>query len=471
MQPLLRTIAIVGAGFSGTALAANLLRHSLPGLTRIVLIERGAEFARGAAYADRGYPYLLNVPAARMSASSEDPLQFLKFAQRRDPSTAGEQFLPRALYGEYLAEVLLAAELAAPRHVRLERLRAEVRAIERPERTAPLQVQLTNGQTLIADDVVLACGNPPPATLPAMRTLDGCERFHADPWSTPHRFSATETILVVGSGLTMVDVVLARAAGMQSLPTVHVISRHGLVPPAQSSFRPDAFKGDGDMLLLAASASMRRLLRVARVLAREAESLGGDWREAVTFVRKMAPTLWQRLPESERRRFLRHVRAYWDIHRHRLPPESVAGLDALRRAGALHMHAGHLRTMKPDGDGIVVTWRPRGQAKNAQQRFGRVINCTGPDYDVERSREPLLRNLVSSGLAIADALGLGFRTGRHGALIDADGWPGIHLYYIGPMLRAQHWEATAAVELRGHAERLAAHLSAQTGGESTASAR
>lgn len=465
MDPLLRTVAIVGAGFSGTVLAANLLRRSLPGPTRIVLIERSGSFARGVAYADRGHPYLLNVPAARMSASSEDPLQFLKFAQRRYPATSSEDFLPRPLYGEYLVEILLAAELAAPRHVRLERLQAEVSAIERPDRTAPLQVLLASGERIVADDVVLASGNPPPAPLPVMRAIEGSGHFQADPWSSPHAMRSAETVLVVGSGLTMVDVVMAATSGREPWPTLHVISRHGLIPPSQSSFRPDAFKGDGGMLLLAASASMRRMLRVTRVLAREAQSLGGDWREAVTFVRKMAPTLWQRLPQSERRRFLRHVRTYWDIHRHRLPPAVVTHLEALRRAGTLQVHAGRLREMKQVADGICVTWRPRGEQRPVELRFDRVINCTGPDYDMRRARDSLLRNLVGSGLAVPDALGLGFKTGRHGALIDSDGWPGLHLYCLGPMLRAEHWEATAASELRGHAERLAAHLSAQTGGK------
>ena len=467
MEPLLRTVAIVGAGFSGTVLAANLLRRPLPGPTRIVLLERSGTFARGVAYADHEHPYLLNVPAARMSASSEDPLQFLRFVQRRDPAASGEDFLPRPLYGEYLVETLLAAELAAPKHVRLERLQADVCAIERPNRTAPVQVLLANGGRIVADDVVLASGNPPPAPLPVMHAIEASARFEADPWSKQHPIQAGETVLLVGSGLTMVDVVRKATSGPRPWPTLHVISRHGLIPPSQSSFRPDAFKGDGGMLLLAASASMRRMLRVTRVLAREAQSLGGDWREAVTFVRKMAPTLWQRLPQNERRRFLRHVRTYWDIHRHRLPPAVVTHLEALRRAGTLQVHAGRLREMKPSADGISVTWRPRGEETNVERRFDRVINCTGPDYDMRRARDPLLRNLVSSGLAVPDALGLGFKTGRNGAVLDSEGWPGLHLYYIGPMLRAEHWEATGASELRGHAERLAAHLSAQTSGEST----
>ena len=119
MAGLLRTIAIVGGGFSGTVVAANLLRRPPLGPTRLVLIERGPDVARGAAFAGRGFPYLLNVPASRMSASSAAPKEFLEFARRRMPKATGEDFLPRALYGEYLNEVLLAAQLSAPGNILL----------------------------------------------------------------------------------------------------------------------------------------------------------------------------------------------------------------------------------------------------------------------------------------------------------------------------------------------------------------
>jgi uncharacterized NAD(P)/FAD-binding protein YdhS len=323
---------------------------------------------------------------------------------------------------------------------------------------------MDNGRRLVADDVVLASGNPPPAMLPVTEALSGSTHFVSDPWSRPLGIRPEESVLIVGTGLTIMDVVLAATARGQPWPTLHAISRHGLVPPAQSSFRADAFADDGNMLLLAASASMRRLLRSARVLAREAQSNGGDWREAVTFVRHMAPTLWQRLPEHERRRFLRHVRAYWDIHRHRLPPETVMRLDERRRAGALHVHAGRLTQLTPAEQTISVTWTPRGQQRSRQLAVNCVINCTGSDYDLRRSRDALLKSLVNSGLAVPDSLGLGLKTGAHGALMNAEGWPGLHLYYLGPMLRADHWEATAALELRGHAERLATHLTGKVSG-------
>lgn len=461
MAALLRTIVIVGGGLSGTLVAANLLRRPPAGPTRLILIERANEVARGAAYAERGFPYLLNVPASRMSVNSAAPKEFLEFAQRRMPKVTGEDFLPRSLYGEYLGEVLLAAQLSAPSNIRLEVVQGSVTNIRRIERHLLLQVELDEGRRFTADDVVLALGNPKPASLAAAKAVLGHPSYVADPWAVDLKFAREQTVLLIGTGLTAADIINVASSDPQRLPDLHALSRHGLVPPRQTPFRPDAFKGDGNGLLLAASTSLRGLTNSVRLLANEAEKMGGDWREAITFVRNMAPTIWQRLPERDRVRFLRHVRAYWDIYRHRLPPELIQKIDALRSSQRLTIHAGHIKEFIPRGDRIEVIWRPRGTQRPRAQQFDRVINCTGPDYAIARSSDPLWRNLMQCGLCVADSLGLGLRTGPHGAVVDADGWPGPHLFYVGPMLRADHWEATAAHELRGHAEKLAALLATE----------
>jgi uncharacterized NAD(P)/FAD-binding protein YdhS len=160
----------------------------------------------------------------------------------------------------------------------------------------------------------------------------------------------------------------------------------------------------------------------------------------------------------ERKRFLRHVRAYWDVHRHRLPQETLGALAEMGKLKKLHVHAGRLLRLELAGSQIRVSWRPRGSDEIKTLLVDRVINCSGADYDPGRSRDPLMRSLLLQGLATPDALGLGLRTGAQGALLDSRGHPINNLYYIGPLLRADHWECTAAQELRGHAERLAQHL-------------
>jgi uncharacterized NAD(P)/FAD-binding protein YdhS len=484
------TIAIVGAGLSGTLVAVNLLKAQHWSATRIVLIERSANLARGKAYAECEYPFLLNVPANRMSADSRLPLDFLNFAQQRIPTATAEDFLPRALYGQYLEATLLDAELSAAPHVEFVRLRGDVCAIERigtvaaamtgidgatarllqtaqagykPERRdgeANYRLKLTDGWTLDAQDVVLALGNPAPSALPGTDVLS---QYVADPWSQPLSFVPGDTVLLVGNSLTMADVATAAACATKGQIVIHSISRHGLVPPTQTQFSHAACKGDAAALLRAASFSALRLLRSVRELTNETEQRGGDWREAITFVRNIAPALWQRLPAREKRRLLRHVRPYWDVHRHRLPAETLGKLDKLRQERRLHVHAGHLLRFEAVGNQTRVTWRARGSAERQTLLVDRVVNCTGPDYNVLRSRDPLLRSLLSQGLAVPDSLGLGIRTGAYGALLDAHGRAAPNLFYIGPLLRADHWEATAAQELRGHAERLAGYLSAPMG--------
>src|SRR5262249_53336902 len=128
----------------------------------------------------------------------------------------------------------------------------------------------------------------------------------------------------------------ARNTSSPSAVTFHAISRRGLVPPSQTAFRHAGCDDDGKALLRAASFSARRLVRAVRELTDEVQSRGGDWREAITCVRNLAPALWQRLSARERQRFLRHARPYWDVHRHRLPQETLAKLHDLRRASHLH---------------------------------------------------------------------------------------------------------------------------------------
>jgi len=451
------TVVIVGAGFCGTVLAAQLLRRPPPAPTDVILIERGADVGRGLAYAERPFPYLLNVPAARLSVAADDPSQFLRFAQRRLPHADGEDFLPRALYGDYLKEVLMLAERSAPAEVRLVRVVDEVRAVTRRAGAQPWGVECPARPTLLADRLILAFGNPPSALPPWAAALRHHPAYRHDPWA-PCRASPQQSVLIVGNGLTMADVAASLSRDTARTPALVTISRRGLVPQPQTVFRASA-ADDAQDKLLASAHSIRLLAAAVRRLAREAEDAGGDWREVVTWVRHLAPTLWRRLPEGERRRFVRHLQSHWDVHRHRLPPALAAHIAALRADGRLQVNAGRIVAAVPvEADRLQVSWRPRGGSATRTLIVDLLINATGPDYELRRSTDPLVVSLRTSGWIAADDLNLGLRTGAHGACVDARGGLSDTLFYVGPMLRAGHWEATAAPELRDHAAGLAAHL-------------
>lgn len=451
-----RIIAIVGAGFSGTVTAIQLLRQGGGRARRIVLIERGPEFGRGLAYARTARSYLLNVPASRMSATLSDPDEFTRFAQRRQPSTTGEEFLPRALYGDYLQELLKTAALEASGGTQLDSLRGEVVDIAVTENDELILLTLADGRRMRAHDVVLALGAPLPRLPAGIHCTAAWPQLRKNPWSPGRALDGQGPLLVVGSGLTMVDVV-CEAVARYPRAVIHALSRHGLVPPSQTTFRPDALRDDGGVLAQSAG-SARRLVAAARQLARDAEGRGGDWREAVTLVRRQAPGLWRSLSTWERARFLRHARAQWDVHRHRAPDEVLSRLNALRSSGQLFVHAGRLASLEALGEGVRATWLPRGSNQLRVLDTAEVVDCTGPDYDVTRSPDRLWKALLARGLAAPDALRLGIQTGPWGALVGADGSRLRCLFYVGPLLRADHWEATAVGELRVHAEHLARHL-------------
>ena len=459
MRPSPGTIVIVGGGFSGTAVAIELLRASVHPV-RVVLIDR-ADMARGVAYARRDFQFLLNVPAGRMSANSADPNEFLSFVRRRNRQVSSEDFVPRELYGDYLETALRNAEFAAAPHGELRRVCGSVIAVERFPRDAGLRVHFEDGRRIEADSVVLALGNPPPAALPGAAALHGSAHYVDDPWKGPPRLRRGETALVVGTGLTMADVVMAARHNTGGNIAVHALSRHGLIPPPQAPLGTARELRDTTALLSAASISLPKLVRAVRALALELERRGDDWRNAIAFVRELAPAIWQRLAVNERRRFLRHVRCYWDMHRHRLPQQVWDSLADMRRAGRLHIHAGRLQRLEQSGKQILVHWRARDGQEMRSLKVDRVINCTGPDYDARRSRQPLLRSLLAQGAAVADPLGLGLLTDDVGALIDVSGRAAANLHYIGPMLRATRWEATAVAELGEQAVRLARRLTAQ----------
>lgn len=451
-----RTFVIVGAGFCGSVLATHLLRRPPAEPTQIVLVERGTCISRGLAYAAHDVPYVLNVPAGRLSIDSQDPQQFLRYARQVNPEADAEDFMPRALYGDYLQDALDQAERNAPSHITLNRVFGEVTAIAHSASGNAFDVQITDRAPVRADRVVLALGNPRSAVHAWARGLSSHPSYIHDPWSVKS-FPAEQSVLIVGTGLTMVDVALSLSLEGGGTPLVRTISRHGLLPQSQTIFRPMAVQGSGE-LFLTHSDSVRRVLKASRALAREVEGLGGDWREVVTFIRHLAPDLWQRFPERERRRFVRHLQSYWDVHRHRLPPRMAARIEHMRESGRLKVHAGRILQLIPEGEELRVVWRRRGGSQNESFAVNAVINATGPDYVLKRSSDPLLRSLREQGLVSEDALNLGIRTAADGGCLSAAGIPSERLYYLGPMLRADHWEATAATELGKHAERLARHL-------------
>ena len=453
-------VAIVGAGFSGTTLAIHLLREAAARSSkpvRVTLVDPRTELGAGVAYATRDYPYPLNVAAGQMSVDSSRPGDFLEYLKAQGIHAGPGDYLPRQVYGDYLRARLAEARAAAPSNVECTHHRASAWQLRRQDDRWLLW--LDDGTPVTADDVVLAVGNPPPATPAELTHLAHSRRYVRDPWSIGTLANEEiGSVLLVGSGLTMVDAALRLAALRPRVRHIHVLSRHGWMPEAQASSAATAIKPDVAGELDAARGSTRRLVRAFRKLTKQVDDAGGDWREVIGLARGQLAAQWRALGNAERARFLRHARSPWDVNRHRVPAGPLSAVRSLARTGVLDVHAGRLEEVNELDDAVEVIWRPRGASRTRAWLVDRVINCTGPECRAARVTDPLVQSLLSSGLIRSDALSLGIDVADDGRPVSREGIPVDRLHYLGPWLRARDWEATAVPELREHAATLARAL-------------
>lgn len=434
-----RHIAIVGGGFSGTLLAINLLRHDGP---RATLIERDpGRLARGVAYSARESVHLLNVRAANMSALPDDADHFVRWLERNKLGTAAN-FVSRAVYGRYLGELLTEAGARFPGKLTVR----EGETVGLSETAEGVLLRLDDGQEIAADVAVLAPGNLPPH-VPAeiARARLDPDRFAADPWtSDPAKgLDDADTVLLLGTGLTAVDAALSLdASGFGG--RIVALSRRGLLP------RVHATVGAPEELPERPASTAVELLRFVRQRVRQQ-----DWRLAIDELRPHTSGIWRAASQAERRRFLRHLRPWWDVHRHRLAPEVAARIETLRAAGRFEVVAGKLVEVAAQGEDVAICWRPRGDDRIRDMIVRRIVNCTGPAADLERSGDPLLASLAKARLIRPDALHLGIDVDGRQQAIGADGTARPSIRVIGPMTRSGDWEMTAVPDLRRQAWDLA----------------
>jgi uncharacterized NAD(P)/FAD-binding protein YdhS len=418
-----RTVAVVGGGCAGVLATRELLRCTGD---EVVLIEPD-EPGGGLAYGSARPWHLLNSRAGAMSADPDDPGDFARWA-----GCAADDFRPREEYGRYLRSIF--ASVAAEHGDRLS---------IRPARAAGLSgagVGLTDGSVVRADDVVIATGNPG-AAQPAARPDH--PDYIADPW-LPGVLDAIPSdvpVLLVGAGLTAVDVALTlTAAGDRDAP-ITAVSRRGQLPLTHTpAAAPPA------ALVLDDCTTLRDVVRAVRAEAARA----GDWRAVVDGLRPYLDQLWVALTPGEQDAFLRHLARPWECHRHRMAPSVGARIAALRAEGRLEVRAGGIRSMTaPPAGGLLV------ELEAGVQWFGAVVNCAGPGR-LPGAGGPFVGSLLDAGAARVGPHGLGLDIDAAGRLVGADGRSRDGVWLIGPLRRGARWETTAVPEIRAQA-RLLAH--------------
>jgi len=450
-------VAVIGGGLSGT-LAAMRIVELAGERVRVTLVERKArQLQRGVAYSARLSQQLLNVPAGRMSLFPERPDDFLDWLRAGPmPQVHADELVPRNLFGDHASDRF---------HSCLDENRGCIKvvhgeAIGLDQHPANgYRVKLDDERSFLADVVVLALGNAPPAHVPG---LDPAARKHpayiAWPWAEDalRNIGPGDEVVFVGAGLTMVDVLLSlEDAGHQG--PVTLISRNGRTPLPHHLGHHWTLQ----QALPTAPHAAADLLRWVRNEVALAEAKEIPWQTVMDAVKPLVQDWWMGMEHAERERFLRHLRPFWEVHRHRMPRRVHKRLQACIDSGRVRSLAARIGRMTVDDDRLRITYRERGSAVPGEVWAKHIINCTGPQSDTRRMDQPLIVDMLAMGHLSWDPLRMGIRTDPSGALIDASGRVSESLFAIGPLRKPTLWESTAVPEIRIQALELARHLAMQ----------
>ncbi len=436
-------IAIVGGGFSGAALAIHLAQRS--GAPPTILVDKSGRFGRGLAYDAADRAYLLNVRASNMSLFPDRPDHFAQWLARRGGKPA--DFASRRRYGDYVEDALRRA--AQHPGVSIERRHAA--AVSCVRQKDGWLLSLSDGRAMSAEAVVLALGNASPA---APEFWSGADIPLLDPWDIESmRRMPRGDVLLLGTGLTAVDVLLTLAR-RRGGGVIYALSRRGQLPRAHLKGHAPPAPRALDLPLALSEALLAMRTEVDAMVA-----LNEPWQHAIDRLRARTPELWRRLPPEAQQRFLRHLRPWWDAHRHRMAPQIAAQVEKLQSNRRLSVIAGEVVSAERHGHAISVQYRLRGsRSRDRLNDIVGVVNCTGAAMDFSSTADPLVRQLLHDGLARAHESGLGFAVDDDGRLIGASGVPHDSLYALGPITQGAFWESTAVPEIRMRATALAALL-------------
>lgn len=456
-------ILIIGGGLSGTMLAVQLLR--LPGRRKVLIIEPRNELGRGEAYSAVELGHTLNGNAARMSVDPDNPDDLTQWLTEHIagggwPESAeqnvpvSELFPPRGLFGVYVQQRLAEARTVGARYgSSVEHIRAEV--VDLQVDADSVQLTLSNGQSLSGVCAVLATGMFPAARTP-QKASSGLNAAALDPWDVAamRQLDPQSTVMIIGSGLTMVDAVVSLEQAGHRGP-IEVFSRHGFLPHVRR--QPPAWVD-----FLGADHSLRtprQLLRALCRQCRDAMAQGIDWQAPLDTVRVHIARLWSQATDVQRRQFVRHVRPWWESHHHRSPPLSAALVERLYKEGRLRIQAASFKGLEPSPeDGVSIRIRRRGESQTCVVQGAALINSSGIEYDWRRVARPLPQQVLARGLVQPGPLALGIAAAVDGAVLDAEGRAASRLFAMGPPLRGMWWESTAVTDVALQAKALAARL-------------
>ena len=434
----MKTVAVIGGGFSGTMVAVNIVKLS-GGKIKVYLIEKSGDFARGVAYGTRNEQHLLNAQSKILGAFADNPGHFAEWIG----DIEGNIYYPRKIYGDYLSEIL---QKLGDNIIKLP-----VEAIDININDKSI-VTLSDDKIIEVNAVVLALGNLPPSITDNSRFGKLQNHIFSNPWGETgelKKIKSNANILIIGSGLTMVDMAITLSAG-NSARKIIAVSRHGLLPQPHAGEKTELKFGlpEGDSILTK--------LKFLRAKIKEYQQENIAWQSVIDALRPLTIKLWQSAPVVEKKRFLRHLRSYWDTCRHRMSQVIVAKIAALQETGQLVVKAGRVMGIEANGNQFEVMIKLRGAESADVYKFDYILNCTSPEVNYESNY--LMKNLFTRGIVQSGTLNMGIKTDNNGAVIGKNGEISKTIFALGPICKGQLWETVAVPELRVQAQNVAETL-------------
>ncbi|CAN7656343.1 FAD/NAD(P)-binding domain-containing protein [Pararhizobium sp. LjRoot255] len=444
-------VAIVGGGFSGAAVAAHLAQHAAFGDGRIVVFEPREHLGRGLAYDTENDAHRVNVPAGRMSLALDDDDHFLDWLERngeiaKDRAALAEDgnlYPRRGVFGRYVSDYVQPFVLCGV--VRHERSRV----ISVLRRGAGWLVLAENGRQTLADILVVATSHPAPHAPESLdRALTGHPRYIPDA-TVPDALAAIrphDRVLVVGAGLTSADIVATLDQRGHSGP-ITLFSRRGLRSRGHATAAQEPF---GDFSSERATTALE-LLRRVRAAIRAAASQGVSWHAVFDALRAQGGHIWRRLPILERRRLVRHLRPFWDVHRFRIAPQLEQVIDRGLSSGRLRLLAASIVDVVQSDDAISISLRRRGRGEIDRSSYDAVVVTTGPAHGGILASQGWLSEMEKTGVLKLDDTGLGVACNDESRAIDQQGQTNPDLFISGPLARGTFGELMGLPQVNEHA--------------------
>jgi uncharacterized NAD(P)/FAD-binding protein YdhS len=451
------TVSIIGGGFCGVMSMVHLAAGADFPL-HLTLFNSRYPTGRGIAYNTYSERHLLNVEARNMSAFHSQPSHFADWCRGIksigiSPDQIPFSYVPRNYYGQYLNEIMENTVKNPPPGVSIDIVEEEVTDLEHEDR---IRVITAGGKKIQSDKVILATGNHEPGNpgIPGMSFLES-KNYFPNPWSEDavRGLRKGDTVLIIGTGLTMVDIVL----GLEEKKfDGHIIA----LSPRGFNILPHRKYNPQRSILdeLAPPYDLKNLFRLVYKHIRRARLNGESGETVVDAIRSKTQEIWQHLTLDEKKTFMTHIRHLWGVARHRIPGEVHAQIQELIKESKLEVIAGRVKDFSEDDSGITVTIHKRKDQTDAELRVARVINCTGPQSDIRKHDSDLIKNLVRKGTILPDEMNLGVHATADGRIIGADGSISERIFTLGSLLKGKLWESTAVPELRVQAERIASMI-------------